>query len=138
MATKTRSLPTIFQSKFESTVYKALRKFTKRIEYETEQLDYTIPARKAKYTPDFILIGPKGHKIYIETKGYLRPADRTKMLRVKRSNPKLDIRMIFMRDNKIKGTKMRYSDWAMRHGFPYAIGDKDEVIEQWVKELNKR
>ena len=48
-------------------------------EYETQKLEYQVPARKAKYTPDFIL--PNG--IYIESKGRFTVADRKKMLLVK-------------------------------------------------------
>jgi len=128
-----------FQSKFEEVTYAVLKAFKGiLVGYETEKLYYAIPARKAQYTPDFILENKaKTKKVYIETKGYMRPTDRVKMLRVKRSHPDLDIRMIFQRDNKIKGTKMNYSDWAVRHGFPYAIGEKDEVIKIWAKELRK-
>jgi hypothetical protein len=51
------------------------------------------------------------------------------MLAVKRSHPEADIRIIFMQDSKLnKKSKQRYSDWAARHGFPYAIA---EVPKDW-------
>jgi len=128
-----------YQSKFEETIHKVLKRFRSiLVSYESERLFYIIPERKARYTPDFILENKtKTKKIYIETKGYLRPTDRTKMVRVKKSNPDADIRCIFQRNNKVKGTKMKYSDWAEKYGFPYAIGPKDSIIAKWAKELRE-
>ena len=97
-----------------------------RIKYQTE----------AKYTPDFVIYKGKLKKpkkpltaselkdtILIETKGYFKPEDRRKMKYVKRSNPDLDIRMVFQRDNYLtKSKKKKYSDWAEQHGFIYAVG----------------
>jgi Phage endonuclease I len=70
------------------------------------------------YTPDFAI-----GTILIETKGRFTSADRSKMLAVKAAHLELDIRLLFMRDQPIrKGSKTRYSDWCVKHGFQYAIG----------------
>ena len=81
--------------------------------YEPEWLPYVIEHR---YIPDF-----KIGDIYLETKGYLKAADRRKMLAVKRCNPDLDIRFVFQAPtNKIsKRSKTTYAMWAERHGFPW-------------------
>lgn len=106
-------------------------------------------AKTRTYTPDFIIrprVLVKGTSrrskkstgisddevLIIETKGLFTAANRTTMKLVAEYHPDLDIRMVFMRDNKIhKKSDMRYSDWCKRHGIPYAIGD---IPEEWLKE----
>lgn len=46
---------------------------------------------------------------------------------VKEQNPELDIRLVFQNDGKV-GKRMRYSDWADKYGFPFAIG---RVPKDW-------
>ena len=71
------------------------------------------------YTPDFWF---PDHGFYIEVKGRLTSSDRKKMRDVKRSNPTLDIRFLFVSNNKITPAKPeRYSDWADKYGFPYCL-----------------
>ena len=120
----------IFKSKLEQTVWKQLPHKRKdvKLKYEAERLDYVM---KKTYIPDFIVELPDGNKFYIEVKGYLRPEDRTKMVAAKAFNPDLDIRMLFAQDNILyKGAKSRYSDWAKKNGFQYAIGT---VPKEWFK-----
>ena len=93
---------------------------------------YAIPMSVHRYTPDFQVIG---HKWVVEGKGLLDSATRVKMLHVKASNPDLDIRFVFQRDNPIyKGSKVRYSQWATKHGFKWAIGD---IPQAWIDEESK-
>lgn len=81
-----------------------------------------------RYTPDFVL--PNG--IIIECKGRFKAADRTKHLLIQEQWPELDIRFVFMQDNKLSTTSTtRYSDWCMKHGFEYAIGN---IPEGWRHE----
>lgn len=96
------------------------------VAYETDSLPYTI---RRNYIPDFVVHLPNGAVRYIEAKGYLRPEDRTKMRAVKEANPLLDIRFVFAKDNLVTGSKMRYSDWAIKYGFPYSIGS---VPKDWL------
>lgn len=118
-----------FKSKLEEKFWDILRIcFSKCVvTYETESFPYVLERR---YRPDFIIERPDGSKTYIETKGYLRPTDRTKLVAVKRDNPGLDLRIIFACDNKISGSKMTYSGWAQKYGFPYAVG---KVPKKWIK-----
>ena len=75
-----------------------------------------------QYIPDFSITFKDGRILYIEAKGWLRSEDRTKMIAVKKANPDLDIRLLFQNDNKLnKNSKSRYSDWAAKHGFPFAF-----------------
>lgn len=92
------------------------------IEYESEKINYQI-LEDHQYIPDFVIRKLDGSKIYVEAKGYLRPTDMKKMKAVKASNPYLDIRFVFQKDNKVpKARKMTYSQWAERNGFKWALG----------------
>ncbi len=66
----------------------------------------------------------KGHKTYVEVKGYFRAEDRQKMKHVLRCNPDLDIRMVFAvhRERDIK--------WCLKHNVPYAINC---IPKAWFK-----
>tara|TARA_Y100001937_G_scaffold104947_1_gene145376 strand:- start:10741 stop:11085 length:345 start_codon:yes stop_codon:yes gene_type:complete len=101
------------RSNLETDVADLLSQMKLDWEYEGESFKYTIDH---KYTPDF-----KVNNIYLECKGYFKPADRRKMLAVKRDNPDLDIRFVFQAPhNKIsKKSKTTYAVWAEKHGFPW-------------------
>ena len=81
-----------------------------------------------KYWPDVVL--PNG--VCIEIKGMFDSEDRTKLLTVKKQNPKADIRIVFQRAKSplYKGSKTSYGDWATKHGFPFCQGP--EVPEEWL------
>jgi hypothetical protein len=112
----------VLKNPSEIVVAKFIRKHaTCKVTYEDEDIPYTYTVRR-NYRPDFIAHLKDGTKRYIEVKGYLRPEDRTKMRAAKACNPDLDIRILFLKNNPLKPTKMRYSDWAEKYGFPYAIG----------------
>jgi hypothetical protein len=97
--------------------------------FEEITLSYEVPARPARYTPDFVL--PNG--IIIETKGRWVTADRQKMALVKEQHPDLDIRMVFSRSSSriSKTSKTTYAMWCIKHGFPFA--DRFPPIE-WLLE----
>ena len=125
----TKKLIKSFRSKFELTCAHLLDGNKIKFKYESEKLSYTT---EAVYTPDFI-IESKKKKIYIEAKGYFKPADRKKMLSVRKSNPKLDIRLWFQADSYInnKTKASRYSDWAKKNSFKYHIGET--LPKEWFK-----
>lgn len=104
---------------FERTVYLQLRKAKVKFDYESEKIPYVIAGH---YIPDFIINTPLG-KVYIETKGYLRPESKRKLIAVKKQHPSLDIRLLFY-ENRKSNIK-----WADRNGFKYAIG---KIPEDWL------
>lgn len=119
-----------FRSKYEKRVWGNLAKRDqKRVRYEPDDpvVRYHLPKR---YIPDFVL--PNG--VLVECKGYFKSADRTKMLRVRKENPQLDIRFLFQRANN-RLTKspnsMMYWQWAEKHGFIWADGEK--IPKEWFK-----
>jgi hypothetical protein len=114
-----------FKSGYERSVAANLASKKIKFQYEPDKFNYTL---ERTYCPDFKL--PNG--VYIEAKGKLDQETRSKMLAVKKNNPELDVRMIFMRgENKLsKGSKMTYLDWAAKNGFPAADGT--EVPDEWL------
>jgi hypothetical protein len=119
-----------YRSGFELDTASTLRKKRKKhgfeYEYETVVLEYTIPARLAKYTPDFPVTNRSGHVWYLETKGRFVAEDRKKHRLLKEQRPDLDIRIYFMKDNPIrKGSKTKYSDWCRKLQIPYCVGELD-------------
>jgi hypothetical protein len=93
-----------------------------RFSYEGQKIPYVIAGH---YCPDFTIYTPTG-VVFIETKGFLRPEDKRKLVAVKKCNPGLDIRIVFY-EKRIKQIK-----WAERVGFKYAIGT---IPTEWIKGL---
>lgn len=121
-----------YKSPLEEKVAKQLEKAKVSFVYEGAKLIYTVPSRKGSYKPDFVFESP----IVIESKGWLRrAADRQKLVHVKKSNPELDIRIVFERaSNKIyKGSQTTYAMWADDNGFKWS--DKGIVPKEWIEEL---
>jgi len=132
----------MYKSKFEKRIAKELTKQKVKFKYEAQSYKYRSKPRMAaicnecgskdvyvvrSYTPDFFL----DNGIIIESKGKWTAKDRYKMLDVRDSNPKLIVRMFFMRDNKInKASKTRYSDWCTSNNIEYAIGT---LPKEWLK-----
>lgn len=118
-----------YRSGLEEVIASHLRAKGIDPKYEATKIEYVKPAKKAKYTPDFIL--PNG--IIIESKGRFLTADRQKHLLIKEQHPDLDIRFVFSnsrgRISKLSATT--YAMWCEKHGFKYA--DK-EIPEEWLME----
>ena len=121
-----------YKSSLEQAVALSLEAQGVSVLYETEVVDYEVPATKHKYKPDFLL--PNG--IRIEAKGYFTAEDRKKMKLVKQANPFMDIRFVFGRaSNKLnKDSPTTYAMWAESHGFPWA---EKEVPRAWIQEPSK-
>ncbi len=107
------------KNKFETRLFKQLKKLKANFKYESEKIPYVLSGH---YIPDFVIITPTG-KVYVEAKGYFRPEHKRKMAAVKRQNPHLDIRILFYSSNK------QYIKWAERNGFKYAVGD---IPKDWL------
>ena len=120
------------RSGFERTIMEGLDTLGVVYEYETERIKFTQPQRARYYVPDIIFTTSANQKMYIELKGKLDRDAQQKMRWVKEQNPTLDIRLVFMRDNKMtKSTKKKYTDWAEQHGFPCAVGS---IPKEWLEE----
>ena len=114
-----------FRSNLEKNIADLLTGLGVSYEYESEKLGYTI---EHNYTPDFVL----PNYTYLEAKGYWAPEDRRKILAVKKSNPDVDIRMVFQSPyNTIsKKSKTTYAKWCERHDIPWS--SYQEIPIEWL------
>lgn len=132
-----------YRSKLESEVAKGLEECQVQYDYEPSwgKIDYTIPAKKSTYLPDFYITTKTGRIIVIECKGVWIFEDRYKHFLIKKTRPDLDIRFIFYNSkNKIrKGSKTTYADICNGKGRGYFKGMTwqyaDKVIpKEWLDE----
>lgn len=126
---KERGLVEGYRSGLEEAVAEQIAGAGLPVLFEQEKIEYSKPARKAKYTPDFKL--PNG--IYIETKGRFVTEDRQKHILIKDQHPELDIRFVFSNPNtKIsKKSPTTYAMWCDKHGFKYAA---KRIPAEWMNE----
>ena len=96
-----------YRSGLEEKIADLLTELGVSFEYESTKVPYTI---QHNYHPDFVL----PNNVYLEAKGYWEPADRRKVLAVKRDNPDIDLRMVFQAPfNTIsKKSKTTYAQWC--------------------------
>lgn len=123
-----------YKSGLEHTVAEYIKTTEYPLNYETETLNYIVPERKAKYTPDFVFFKKTGGTMYIETKGRWTSADRLKMKHVLASNPGLDIRMVFQNPTQkiSKGSKTTYEAYALKLGIKHVA--KKTIPIEWLNE----
>ena len=126
-----------YKSGLEHTVAEAIKSTPYDLKYETEIVNYIVPERKAKYTPDFVFTKRNGHLMFVETKGRWTTADRTKMKHVLASNPGIDIRMVFQNPNQrlSKTSKTTYAEYALKLGIKHVA--KKDIPTEWLEECLK-
>ena len=114
-----------YRSNFELDIANQLAKNSILFEYEKTVIDYI---RECTYTPDFYI---KEKDFYIEVKGKFDPSDRGKHLLIRKQQPDLDIRFLFMNaKNKLyKGSKTTYGSWCDRHKFMWC---ESFVPKEWM------
>lgn len=97
--------------------------------YEQHVIRYLIPARTARYTPDFCL--PNG--IVVETKGIWECDDRQKIELVLKQYPELELRIVFQNPRaKIrKGSPTTYAMVCEKLGVKFAAKD---IPQSWLEE----
>ena len=110
------------RNKFEQKIYNQLKRAKIPFGYETERITYLL---SGYYLPDFIITTPTG-KVYIETKGYLRPEHRRKMVSVRKLHPEIDLRILFYAHNK------KYIKWAEKNGIKWSV---EKIPTDWLKGL---
>ena len=122
----------VYRSKAEFILAQWLKAQKIKFGYETRRFEYKTrvvrgecedcggrAVQRHTYILDFWL--PE-YDFGLELKGRLEASDRTKYIAVRDSNPLLDLRFIFLSDNKLhKHSSKRYSTWAADNQFKYAI-----------------
>jgi hypothetical protein len=126
-----------YKSGLEHTVADFIKTTEYPLKYETDTLNYIVPERKAKYTPDFVFDKRDGTTMYIETKGRWTSADRLKMKHVLASNPGLDIRMVFQNPTQkiSKASNTTYEAYANKLGIKHVA--KKSIPTEWLDECLK-
>ena len=126
-----------YKSGLEHVVAEAIKSTPYDLKYETETINYIVPERKAKYTPDFVFTKRNGQFMFVETKGRWTTADRTKMKHVLASNPGVDIRMVFQNPNQrlSKTSKTTYAEYALKLGIRHVA--KKDIPSEWLEECLK-
>lgn len=138
-----------YRSKYELEVATNLETQNIAFEYESVPIEYLQPvikgtcpscgsckvAQRRTYTPDFALKNATDNvAFFIETKGLFTSENRRTMALVKQQHPEIDIRMLFMRNNKVhKNNPKTYGDWCNEQGIKWAVGK--EAPAHWLKEL---
>jgi hypothetical protein len=126
-----------YKSGLEQLVAEQIKSLDFPLNYETKILNYIVPERAAKYTPDFVFTKKNGELMYIETKGRWTSIDRLKMKHVLASNPGIDIRMVFQAPTQkiSKNSKTTYESYANKLGITH-IGKKI-IPAEWFDECVK-
>ena len=116
-----------YRSGLEKSIGEQLASLNVQYAYECERIPYITKGHT--YTTDF-----KIGNIYIETKGYFLPKDRTKHLLLKQQYPDMDLRFVFTNPMQLlyKGAKTTYGDWCIKHGFSFSKGS---IPESWIREF---
>ncbi len=135
--TRANALKYGYKSGLEHVVAEQIKQSDYPLKYETDVLQYVVPERVAKYTPDFVFVKRNGSLMYIETKGRWTSVDRLKMKHVLTSNPGIDIRMIFQTPNQkiSKNSKTTYEMYARKLGITHVA--KKEIPAEWLFECVK-
>jgi hypothetical protein len=129
----------IGRSGLEDRLGEFLRERGVEFSYEEDILEYNVPAKVGKYKPDFRI-----KEIYLETKGRFTSEDRKKMLFVFRSNPGLNLLMVFPKPNNTitRRSKTTYWMWCDKNGIPWiSLEELENLIrtkENYVDLLLKR
>lgn len=115
------------KSKFEQRFYDELQKRNLDFSYEPDTLEYTLELR---YKPDWKV----RDGLYIETKGKFDYTERRKILSVLQHNPNAEVRMVFMRNQKLgKGSKMTYGEWCDKHGIKWSVFPELPITKEELK-----
>ena len=127
------------RNSFEDAVLKSLSK-SLGLSSVQEAIDKTYEIQRLTYTKEYIpdITLPNG--IIVELKGYFPPEDRAKMIQVKRSNPELDIRIVFLTNSKLSSrTNLRYLDWAITNGFIAHVTKRSNpsIPLEWIHQNKK-
>jgi hypothetical protein len=137
-----------YRSGLEEKIAAQLLQAGIEFDYEGYTVPYSVPARVAKYTPDFTCGG-----IIIEGKGNFGAGsffrgrfsgmsgnsakERQKFALLKEQHPRLDIRFVFSRASApiYKNSPTTHAKWAEDHGFKWA---EKSIPPAWLIEMQKQ
>lgn len=103
-----------------------------KFDYEPERFRYT---KIGHYVPDW-RIGPG---VFIETKGYLAPSNRSNLISFREQHPGVRILLLFGNSKNRLNSKSQttYGEWATKNGFEWA-DMKDGIPSHWWDKYGKK
>ncbi len=108
-----------YRSKFEKETAPLIGAYVP-LQYEADVIEYTVPERIGRYTPDFKI----ADKTYIELKGKWVVEDRKKHLLLKQQLEPQGYKfyLVFMNANQRlnKKSKTTYGEWATKNGLEWS------------------
>ena len=131
-----------YRSGYESLIGQDLDARGIKYGFETHEVEYQSPircgrctacgskrvAKARKYSPDFSIPRDDGTTLIVEAKGRFPSTDRSKMRDVKKSNPSLDIRILFQKRSAKQASIVQA--WCDKNGYICAFGH--HVPEEWL------
>ena len=123
------------RSGFETMFHKLAETEGYTLGYEKDLLAFVPPPKRRTYHPDFTA----APGWFIETKGRLDSADRTKLRLVKEQHPAARILIIFQRPNHTitKTSKTTYWQWAVKYGFPWCTVEDKDIWCKFIQEAQE-
>lgn len=120
-----------FRSSAELNVYNLLTEKGIRPLYEPHAIKYSVSLIR-RYIPDFVL----DNGIILEVKGYFRSSDRSKHLLLRKDQPLLDVRFVFVnKKNKLHSkSKTTYEEWCEKNGFLCCDIKELNTLLNWANE----
>jgi hypothetical protein len=99
-----------------------------QFEYEADRIPFIRPAH---YVPDWKI----AERVYIETKGYLAPSDRAKLIAFKEQHQDITILLCFANaQNRLNSnSKTTYGEWATKNGFDWHDLREGLPVHWWQK-----
>jgi hypothetical protein len=116
-----------FKSRLEANFAAEMFKRNLKAEYESNVFAYV---RKSHYTPDWKI----REGLFIETKGYLSPSNRSNLLSFREQYPNIEIRLAFANaSNRLNSrSDTTYAKWAEKNGFKWCDLSKGFPAEWWA------
>jgi hypothetical protein len=95
--------------------------------YEPDKFKFTVTSH---YTPDWKIADNR----YIETKGYFKSANRSRLLAFREQYPDVEILLLFQDANKTidKRSKTTYGEWATKSGIRWSDLRRGIPREWWT------
>lgn len=108
-----------YKSGLEKRFAELLFKHGVKAKYEARRFEFV---RMAHYLPDWQI----SDTLYIETKGYFSPRNRSDLLSFREQHPGIEIYLIFSApENRLTSkSKTTYAQWCEKHGFRWSSIDK--------------
>lgn len=96
---KRPDIPVPIRSAWEANFYRLLRYLqeqgnVKEFEYEPQEFEFPVKRGERFYTPDFKITYDNGIVEWVEIKGYMDAKSKTKLNRMKKFYPQIEIKLI--------------------------------------------